>query len=271
MTVISHQLNKLPAAVTQCLGTPPIKHDHPPGDLRTQTLRQLTTLQAVAKMMLDLVEVESMSAGSPLFPRPRGPSQSATFPPSSSTALASSSHKPATKGTAPASGEQSDQPALSRHAHNLARSTPSKQQQQQQQWSSAPVQDHLHASLVALAALEWVLEQHTKLDATQPAGLMSEGLLAETVWSLLELLHDLLVPHLADLSLDMSSVCCLGSSVLLRCTRYTLHVVDELQLRAILEPFLARLATCKIAPSQLVSASSLFGAAWESGLGSGEH
>lgn len=134
------------------------------------------------------------------------------------------------------------------------------------------MQDHLHASLVTLAALEWVLEQHTELDATQPAGLMSEGLLTDTVWSLLELLHDLLVPHLADPALDMSSVCCLGSTVLLRCTRYTLHLVDELQLRSILEPFLARLATCEIAPSQLVSASSLFGAAWEPGMGDhGEH
>ena len=129
----------------------------------------------------------------------------------------------------------------------------------------------MHASLVTLAALEWVLEQHIKLDATQPAGLISEGLLTETVWSLLELLHDLLVPHLADLSLDMRSVCCLGSSVLLRCTRYTLHVVEEQQLRAIVEPFLARLAHCEMSPSQLVSASSLFGAAWESGIGNGEH
>lgn len=66
----------------------------------------------------------------------------------------------------------------------------------------------------------------------------------------------------------MSSVFCLGSSVLLRCTHYSGLVVDEMQLRAVLEPFLARLATsCEIKPSQLVSASTLLWFSWERGIG----
>lgn len=177
--------------MTQCLGTPPTEHALPQGDPHTHTLRQLTTLQAVAKMMLDLVEVESMSAGCPPFPRPRRASSSAPHPSISTKAPTCSSDKHDTAGPATTTVRQADQPGVSTHPQKSA----GPRRGQQQQWCTpAAVQDHLHASLVALAALEWVLEQRSQRDLTQPAGLMSEGLLTDTLWTLLELLHDLLCP-----------------------------------------------------------------------------
>lgn len=259
--MLAKQFNRLVpyAAVTHCLGTPPPKTGPPPSDITTHILRQLTTIQAVAEVMLNLVEVETMSPLGAPFPRPRK-SYAAPYTCSTTSAPTCSSGKQIAGQGQPV--PEASHPGVCNHTHQSAGPSSS---QQQQQFTPAAIQDHLHASLATLAALEWVLHQHRQHDLAQSAGLMSERLLQDTLWTLLELLHDLLVPHLAHLSVDMANVSCLAASVLLRCVRFTNCLVAEQQLRDVAEPLLGRLATCyDITRTHARNAFSMLWPAWES-------
>lgn len=92
-----------------------------------------------------------------------------------------------------------------------------------------PVQQCIHTSLTALAAIRWIVSQFEPDMYTQ--------LLAEPIHATLEVLNIMLVPFLSDLTIDMTKVLQLGMPVLIQAAMHS-PLIQHRQLEAVLMPLM---------------------------------
>ena len=97
-----------------------------------------------------------------------------------------------------------------------------------------PVQQCIHTSLTALAAIRWIVSQFGPD--------MYMQLLAEPIHATLEVLNIMLVPCLSDLTIDMTKVLQLGMPVLIQAAMHS-PLIQHRQLEAVLVPLMLRLAS----------------------------